>query len=111
MGLYLGFTGVVTFPPKKTDPQPQIDLLDVVKKCPLDRILIETDAPYLAPQAYRGQKCEPWMVEEVAKKIAEIRGMSMAETINITLKNALNLFSKIKYERPTWKLWFMHIYN
>jgi len=96
MGLYLGFTGVVTFPPKKTDPQPQIDLLEVVKNCPLNRILIETDAPYLAPQAYRGQRCEPWMVGEVAKKIAEIKEKSTEEIIEITSNNALNLFSKIK---------------
>ena len=54
MGLYLGFTGVVTFPPKKTDPKPQNDLLEVLEKVPLDRILVETDAPYLSPQKYRG---------------------------------------------------------
>ena len=50
LGFYLGFNGIVTFPPKKTDPQPQYDVLEVVKKCPIDRILIETDSPYLAPQ-------------------------------------------------------------
>lgn len=96
LGLCIGFTGVVTFPPKKTDPKPQIDLLEVVEKCPLERILIETDAPYLAPQAYRGERCEPWMVEEVAKKIAEIKGMSEREIVDITEKNAKKLFTKIK---------------
>lgn len=96
MGLYLGFTGVITFPPKKTGPQPQLDLLEVVKNCPLERILIETDSPYLAPQAYRGQRCEPWMVEEVAKKIGEIKETSTEEVIKATSNNALNLFSKIK---------------
>ncbi|MFA5062022.1 MAG: TatD family hydrolase [Patescibacteria group bacterium] len=95
MGLYLGFTGVITFPPKKTDPQSQIDLLEVVKNCPSDRILIETDAPYLAPQAYRGQRCEPWMVEEVAKKIAETRGQPLADIENIVFGNAKKLFIKI----------------
>lgn len=96
LGLYIGFTGVITFPARKTDPQPTLDLLEVVEKCPLDRILVETDAPYLAPQAYRGQKCEPWMVEEVVKKIAGIRHLSVEEVEKITLENALRLFNKIK---------------
>jgi len=95
MGFYLGFTGVITFPPKKTNPQLQLDLLEVVKNCPADRILIETDAPYLAPQAYRGERCEPWMVEEVAKKIAEIKNISLAEVVKITTKNAKKLFTKL----------------
>lgn len=95
MGLYLGFTGVITFPPKKTDPQAQTDLLEVVKNIPLDRILIETDAPYLAPQAYRGQRCEPWMVEEVAKKIAETRGQPLSDIENTVFSNAKKLFTKI----------------
>lgn len=96
LGLYLGFTGVITFPPKKTDPKTQTDLLEVVKKCPLDRVLIETDAPYLAPQAYRGERCEPWMVEEVAKKIAEIKGLSVDETVAQSAKNAYRLFDRLK---------------
>ncbi len=91
LGLYLGFTGVITFPPKKNDPQPQLDLLEVVAKCPLDRMLVETDAPYLAPQAYRGQRCEPWMVEEVVKKIAEIKGVSEEVVLNKTTENAKKL--------------------
>ena len=93
LGLHLGFTGVITFPPKKTDPQSQLDLLEVVAKCPLDRLLTETDAPYLAPQAYRGQRCEPWMVEEVIKKIGEIKNLSFAEVVDITSKNAKTLFN------------------
>jgi len=95
LGLNIGFTGVITFPPKKTNPQPQIDLLEVVEKCPLEKILVETDSPYLAPQAYRGERCEPWMTEEVAKKIAEIKGMSEREIEDITEKNARKLFTKI----------------
>ncbi|MFA6548044.1 MAG: TatD family hydrolase [Candidatus Magasanikbacteria bacterium] len=92
LGLYLGFTGVITFPPKKTDPQPQIDLIEVAKKAPLDRILIETDAPYLAPQAYRGKRCEPWMVIEVAKQLAIFRNKELAEIDEITTANAKKLF-------------------
>ncbi|MFA6427376.1 MAG: TatD family hydrolase [Candidatus Magasanikbacteria bacterium] len=96
MGFYLGFTGVITFPPKKTDPKPQEELLEVVKNCPLDRMLVETDAPYLAPQAYRGKRCEPWMVEEVAKKIAEIREKSIDDVSFIVEKNTKDLFTRLK---------------
>lgn len=96
MGLYLGFTGVITFPPRKTDPKPTLDLLEVIKNCPLDRILIETDAPYLAPQAYRGQRCEPWMVEEVVKKIAEVKNKTEEEIKKITFNNTARLFRNIK---------------
>ncbi len=95
LGLNLGFTGVITFPPKKSDPQIQLSLLEVVEKCPLDRILIETDAPYLAPNAYRGKRCEPWMIEEVAKKIAELKSISLEEVLASTTQNAKNLFQKI----------------
>ena len=96
LGLYIGFTGIITFPARKNNPKPTEDLLEVVKNIPLDRILVETDAPYLAPQAYRGKKCEPWMVEEVIKKIAEIRGKFYEEIDKNTTENALKLFSKIR---------------
>ena len=95
LGFYLGFTGPVTFPAKKTNPQPQIDLLEVVKNVPLDRVVVETDAPYLAPQAYRGERCEPWMVFEVAKKIAEIKNIGLEEIDKITTDNAKKLFNFI----------------
>jgi TatD DNase family protein len=92
MGLYLGFTGVITFPPKKSNPQIQLDLLEVVKNVPLDRMVIETDAPYLAPNAYRGKRCEPWMVVEVNKKIAEVKNMGLEEVAQLTHNNAAKLF-------------------
>ncbi|HRY37028.1 MAG TPA: TatD family hydrolase [Candidatus Magasanikbacteria bacterium] len=92
LGLYLGFTGVITFPPKKTDPKAQEDLLEVIKNCPWDRMLIETDAPYLAPQSHRGQRAEPWMVEDVALKIADIKRTETEEIIQITTNNAKKLF-------------------
>ncbi|KKQ28084.1 MAG: Hydrolase, TatD family [Candidatus Magasanikbacteria bacterium GW2011_GWC2_37_14] len=95
LGLYLGFTGILTYPTRKTNPKPTEDLVEVVKNCPIERILIETDAPYLAPQKYRGQRCEPWMVEEVAVKIAEIKGISVEEVREQTVKNALKLFKKL----------------
>jgi len=96
LGLYLGFTGILTYPARKTNPKPTEDLVEVVKNCPLERILIETDAPYLAPQKYRGERCEPWMVEEVAIKIAEIKGISVEEVREQTVKNAFKLFTKMK---------------
>lgn len=95
LGFYLGFTGVVTFPPKKNNPMSQEDLLDVLDKIPLDRMLVETDAPFLAPQAYRGKQCEPWMTEEVVKFIAERRGVSVDELREQTVGNTLDLFKKI----------------
>jgi TatD DNase family protein len=92
LGLHLGFTGVITFPPKKTSPQDQIKLLEVVRECPIDKILIETDAPYLAPQKYRGERAEPWMIEETAEKIGEIKGLLKEEVLRITEKNGRILF-------------------
>jgi len=96
MGFYLGFTGVVTFPPLKKNPQAQADLLEVVEKMPLDRILLETDAPYMAPGQYRGKRAEPWMAIETAKKIGEIRHISLDTVLESTTQNALTLFNRMK---------------
>ena len=93
--LCLGFTGIISFPAKKTNPAPQEELIHVVKNIPHDRMLIETDAPYLAPQAFRGKRNEPFMVEEVAKTIAEIKGMSFEEVADITTKNAQRIFTRL----------------
>lgn len=93
MDFFIGFTGVITFPAKKNNPQPTFDLLEVVQKTPLDHILVETDAPYLAPQVYRGQRCEPWMVEEVIKKIVEIKQVSVSEIAKKTAENTQKLFN------------------
>ena len=95
LGFYLGFTGVITFPPQKANPGAQADLLEVVAKIPLDRILLETDCPYLSPLPYRGKRGEPWMVEATAQKIAEIRGLGLDQILEITTANALRLFTKI----------------
>ena len=96
MGFYIGFTGVITFPQLTANPQAQADLLEVVKRMPLDRILLETDCPYLSPLPYRGKRGEPWMIEETAKKIAELRGISLAEVLEATTANARRLFTKMK---------------
>jgi TatD DNase family protein len=95
MGYYIGFTGVITFPPLKANPQAQIDLLEVVQKMPLDRMLLETDCPYLSPIPYRGKRGEPWMIEATAQKIAEIRGLTLEEVLKITTENARKLFTKM----------------
>jgi TatD DNase family protein len=96
LGLYLGFTGVITFPPKKLNPKPQEELLKVIKEIPMDKFLVETDAPFLAPQKYRGERAESWMVEEMIVKIAEIKGKTYEEVREKSVENALRLFNKIK---------------
>jgi len=87
LGFYIGFTGFVTF------EQPKFDhIRESVKTVPIDRILIETDAPFLAPEPYRGKTNEPAFVVEVAKKVAEIKGLSLEEVTELTSKNAEKLF-------------------
>lgn len=83
LGFYLSFTGVITF---------THDYDEVIKMIPLENILTETDAPFVAPVPYRGKVCGPWMVEEVVKKIAEIKGLEVEETRIHILKNAFKLF-------------------
>ncbi|MFA4936908.1 MAG: TatD family hydrolase [Patescibacteria group bacterium] len=87
LGFLLSFTGIITF--KNASP----GLLKVVKETPIDRIMVETDAPYLAPQAYRGTRNEPAYIVEVAKKIAELKNISLDELARVTTQNARNLFS------------------
>lgn len=91
-GLYLGFTGVITYPPRKGDPNTAYMLEETIRNIPLDRILVETDSPYLAPQVVRGQRNEPWRVEECIKKIALVRGLSFNEVAHATHENATRLF-------------------
>jgi TatD DNase family protein len=83
LDFYLGFNGIITF-------ARQYD--EVVKYAPLDRILLETDAPYLTPEPYRGKRNEPAYVIEVAKKIAELKKISFEEVAEQTTKNTSKLF-------------------
>ena len=84
-GYYISFSGIVTF--KNAG-----ELREVVKKIPLDRILVETDSPWLAPVPYRGKQNEPKNVYEVAQCVAEIKGISLEELAEITTNNFFNLF-------------------
>ena len=87
-GFYISFSGIITF--KKVD-----DLIDVVQYVPLDRILVETDAPFLAPMPFRGKRNEPSFVTHTLKKIAEIKKKKVEDMAQITTNNFFNLFSNL----------------
>ena len=90
LGFYVSFSGVVTFPPRKGETAGAYD--EIIKNIPLEKILIETDCPYVAPIPHRGKRNEPQYVKYVAQKIAEIRGVSFEEVAEQTTQNAKNLF-------------------
>lgn len=85
LGFSLSFTGIITF----TDDEA---LLDVVRKVPVDRFCIETDAPYLSPVPQRGKRNEPLNVEFIAEFVAALRGMSPEDVLSATLGNARKIF-------------------
>ena len=85
LGFYIGFTGPVTF--KKAH-----DLRAVAARVPLERLLVETDAPFLAPHPYRGRRNEPAYVRFVVEKIAEVRNLPAVEVARQTTRNAQRLF-------------------
>ncbi len=85
-GFHLSFTGVITF-------THQYD--EVVKNIPLDRIMVETDCPYVAPVPHRGKRNEPLFVEEVAKKVAELKDLPFEKVAEATTRNAIRLFKLV----------------
>ncbi|MDP8100032.1 TatD family hydrolase [Pasteurella atlantica] len=85
IGFYISISGIITF--KNAE-----ELRDVVRKLPLDRLLIETDSPYLAPVPYRGKPNQPAYVREVCEYIATLKGISVAELAGITTENVQKLF-------------------
>jgi TatD DNase family protein len=89
MGLYLGLGGILTF--RRSD-----QLRATVRELPLDRLLLETDAPYLAPEPFRGKRNEPAHVAHVAAALAEIKGLSRGEVEAATTDNFFRLFTKAK---------------
>ena len=88
VGFYISFSGILTF--KKST-----DLQAIAADVPLDRILVETDSPYLAPTPHRGKPNEPAFTAYTLEKLAEIRGFSVAEMADITRRNTQNLFTKM----------------
>lgn len=89
MGFYIGVGGVVTFNNGRK-------LKDVVESIPLERIVVETDCPYLAPVPFRGKRNDSRKLELVLKQIAEIKGVSREEVGDITARNAFELYKKLK---------------
>lgn len=85
LGFYISFSGIVTFKSAK-------DLQAVAKLVPLDRILIETDSPYLAPVPFRGKTNEPGFVKHVAEYIADLRGIAVADVARASTDNFFRLF-------------------
>ncbi|MGE3246792.1 MAG: TatD family hydrolase [Beijerinckiaceae bacterium] len=88
LGLYVSFSGVLTFKNSQ-------DLRDIAKDVPLDRLLVETDAPFLAPVPYRGKRNQPAYVTETAKVLADCKGVTEQQIADATTANVLRLFSKM----------------
>jgi len=91
LGGYLSFSGILTF---KNAP----DIREIAKSVPHDRLLVETDAPYLAPIPYRGQRNEPSFVAKTAAVLARVLDISDEDIAAITTRNALRLFSKMRVQ-------------
>lgn len=89
LGYYIGVGGVVTFKNAKK-------LKETVEQIPLERILLETDCPYMAPEPYRGKRNNSGYIPYVVEKIAELKGTSTEEVERITWENAMTLFSRVK---------------
>lgn len=89
MGFLVSFAGNVTYPKMQS-------LRDVVRDLPLDRLLTETDSPFLPPQSKRGKRNEPAFVVHTAAKLAELKGMSVAELARVTSDNFFRLFTKAR---------------
>ncbi len=89
MGFHISFSGIVTF-------KNALDLKAVAKAVPLSRLLVETDAPYLAPVPHRGRSNEPAFVRHVAEEIARLRGISFEEVASATTANFFSLFQRAR---------------
>ena len=87
MGFYISFSGILTFRNAQ-------ELRDVARMVPLDRCLIETDSPYLAPVPYRGKTNMPAYVPHVAQQLADVKGISLEKVAQATTQNFEQLFSK-----------------
>jgi TatD DNase family protein len=88
LGLYVSFSGVVSF--KKNDA-----LRAIASEVPLDRVLVETDAPYLAPEPYRGKQNEPAYVVHTARALANARGLTLEDFAAATTENFFRIYTKV----------------
>lgn len=86
LGMYIGFTGVLTFKNAKKS-------LKALEAVPLDRLLLETDCPYMAPVPFRGKRCDSSMIAYTAEKAAEIKNIDVQELIDITCENAKRFYN------------------
>lgn len=86
LGMYIGFTGVLTFKNAKK-------ALKALAEVPMDRLLLETDCPYMAPVPFRGRRCDSSMIIHTAEKAAEIKGISVEELLKITCENGKRIYS------------------
>ena len=84
-GYHVSFSGVVTYPRNEANRE-------AARQVPLDRILVETDSPFLAPQGHRGKRNEPALVVPILERVAELRGMTPSELAEVTSANAARLF-------------------
>ncbi len=99
LGFYLSFTGTITYPKNEA-------VREIIKAIPIDRMLVETDCPYLSPQKFRGKRNEPAYVRYTAEKMAEIKGLTIEDVARVTSRNCHDLFgfgnvdqsSKIAYQ-------------
>ena len=85
MGWYIGFTGVLTFKNARK-------AVETAASIPLERIVLETDCPFMAPEPFRGKRNDPGYLPKMAEKLAEIRGISMEDAVKITTENAKRLY-------------------
>ena len=86
LGMYVGFTGVVTFKNARR-------ALEAAAQVPLDRLLIETDCPYMAPEPHRGRRCDSRLLPYTAQTLAQVKGIPVQELLNHTCENARRLFA------------------
>ena len=90
LGFSISLSGILSFKNAES-------IRDTVKELPMDRLLVETDSPFLAPLPHRGKRCEPAFVKHTNQKLAEIKGITEEECARITTENFFGLFSKAKY--------------
>ena len=93
LGAYVSVSGILSFKSASA-------VRDVIADIPLDRIILETDCPYLAPVPHRGRRNEPAFLTDVCRAFAELRGLDVEEAASITHENALRLFSRVASTSP-----------